>query len=98
MKREAAAKLKLQQSRWRRTTATTQSARQALLLELKRKHDVRLSHRKRGSGRYLPDCRIALSGESADTHLSKSAVPLYCQAGTRLQRQRVARSERTIIL
>lgn len=46
VKREAAAKLKLQQSCWRRTTATTQSARQALLLELKRKHDVRLSHRK----------------------------------------------------
>lgn len=44
---------------------------------------------ERGSGRYLPDCRIALSGESADTHLSKSAVPLYCQAGARLQRQRV---------
>lgn len=65
----------------RQLAATAQSARQAVLLELKKQTPCRIKSSERGNGRYLPVCRMALGGETADTHLSKSAVPLYDFSG-----------------
>lgn len=68
--------------RYKELTAAIHSAGQAVLLQFKGKQDVRLNGIiSRVSSRHydLQDCCTALRSETADTHLSDSAMS-YIQA------------------